>query len=258
MPSPFPGMDPYLEDPTNWADFHHTFITYWREAIAAVLPRHYQAKINEQLSLVELPAADRRAAPDLTVSRPATMPDRRPGAPVGAATLEPVTLEVEVLEQPVEAYIEIIRRPDRTVVTVLELLSPANKNNPGRGTYLAKRNALIQQDVHLVEVDLLRGGQRVPIRGDLPAGDYYAYISRGDRRPACDVYSWTIRQPLPTLPVPLKAPDPNVHVSLANVFATAYERGGYADDIDYTGAVSAPIRPEDRAWAAEQVRATRG
>ena len=68
---------------------------------------------------------------------------------------------------------------------------------------LAKRNALLHQDVHLVELDLLRGGQRLPLRDPLPPGDYCTLVSRGDRRPGCAVCAWPLAHPLPTIPVPL-------------------------------------------------------
>ncbi|MBW3540170.1 MAG: DUF4058 family protein [Planctomycetes bacterium] len=120
------------------------------------------------------------------------------------------------------------------MVTVLELLSPSNKNGPDRSVYLAKRNSLLRQDVHLFELDLLFGGKRLPLSGDLPSGDYYALVSRSDRRPQCEVYAWSVRQPLPKLPIPLRASDPDVIVDLAAIFATAYERGRYARSIDYS------------------------
>src|SRR5581483_402078 len=151
----------------------------------------------------------------------------------GVATLESVTIPLVIVEEPREAYIEILHRPERQLVAVLELLSPSNKTEPGRSVYLTKRNALLYQNVHLVELDLLLGGHRLPFRKALPLGDYYALVARGDRRPDCDVYAWTIRQALPTIPIPLRAPDPDVLLDLATVFSTAYERGRYRRSIHY-------------------------
>src|SRR5205085_8771496 len=128
----------------------------------------------------------------------------------GALALEPVTIPLMILDETREVFIEILHRPDRSLVSVLELLSPSNKIDPGRGDYLAKRNAILRQPVHLVELDLLVGGRRLPMDRPLPAGDYYVLVARGDRRPDCDVYAWTVRQPLPTFRVPLLAPDPDI------------------------------------------------
>src|SRR6202008_2923837 len=122
-------------------------------------------------------------------------------------------------------YIEILYQPDRSLVAVLELLSPANKEYPGRTEYLAKRMAFLNQNVHLVELDLLRGGRRLPMQGPLPPGDSYYFVSRGEQRPDCQVYAWNLRQALPRLPVPLRAPDADIFIELGAVFATAYDRG---------------------------------
>jgi len=146
------------------------------------------------------------------------------------------------------AYIEILHQPDRSLVTALKLLSPANKEQPGRTEYLAKRRALLCQKVHLVELDLLRGGQRVPLQCPLPPADYYYLLARAEQRPDCQVYSWTVRHPLPRLPVPLREPDPDLPIDLAAVFTTAYERGRFQRRLNYRGPVPATLRPADQHW----------
>jgi hypothetical protein len=153
MTNPFPGFNPYLELPAYWPDFHATFINYWREAIADELPDGYEASIGERVYLIEYePEARKLVSPDVTVSstRESWVPSTSP-----KDTLLPVTVPLAVLDGPRETYIEILHRPDQTVVTTLELLSPL----PGRTEYLAKRAALHCQPVHLVELDLLRTGR---------------------------------------------------------------------------------------------------
>ena len=258
MPNPFPGVDPYLEDPAFWPDFHSTFIVCWRDALRGVLPPNYEARIGERVYLVE-PPASRRVGPDLSVSRSAaggTVPTLS-GSTSTSAVLEPVTVPLGALEEVRESYIEILHRPDRTLVAVLEVLSPANKEEPGRGDYLAKRNAALRQNVHLVELDFLIGGQRLPMGAPLPAGHYYALVSRADRRPNCDVYAWTVRQPLPPIPIPLRAPDPDALTDLAAVFGTAYARGFYDESINYTAPTAAPFSAQDRAWIRDVAEARR-
>ena len=255
MPSPFPGMDPYLENPAFWPDFHSTFINYWREAIADALPASYTALIGERVYLVEQPPVERKLVhADISVTRPDAPGPTAPATQGAVATLEPVTLPLPTLEEVCETYIQILHRPDRELVAVLELLSPANKEEPGRGAYLAKRSGLWRQQVHLAELDLLLGGQHPPLGQALPPGDYYYLLARAGRRD-CQAYAWTMRQPLPTLPVPLKAPDPDVFVDLGAVFATAYQRGRYGRALDYAAAPAAPLRPEQRAWVTTQVQA---
>jgi hypothetical protein len=260
MASPFPGMDPYLEDPAHWPDFHATFINYCRETLSGLLPAHYTARIGERVYLVEGPPLTKQMiSPDVALERQPS--PAAPSAPVPAtataAVRAPVTLPLVVLEEPRETYVEVLHRPDRSLVAVLELLSPANKEEPGRGTYLAKRNGLLRQNVHLVELDLLLGGRRLPLRVPLPPADYYAFVARGDRRPDCDVYHWMLPEPLPLLPIPLRTPDPDVFLDVGSVFATAYERGGYAREIDYALPPPVPLATERQQWVVECLRAAR-
>jgi hypothetical protein len=152
-----------------------------------------------------------------------------------------------------EAYIDITHRPEHSLVAVLELLSPANKEQPGRTEYLAKRRALLVQEVHLVELDLLLGGRRLPMQAPLPEADYYYLLSRAGQRPDCKVYAWRLRQSLPTLPVPLRHPDPDVFIDLGKVFATAYERGKYGRKVDYHAEPPRQLSVEDRAWVRERL-----
>jgi hypothetical protein len=137
---------------------------------------------------------------------------------------------------------------------VLELLSPANKEEPGRTLYLAKRNALLHHPVHLVELDLLLKGQRLPLEEGLPPGDYYALVSRGNQRPKCQVYHWTLHQPLPAIPIPLLPPDPDLWIDLGAVFRTTYERGRYSRSVDYTAAPPISLDNARLAWVTERAR----
>src|SRR5580704_9755101 len=190
MPSPFPGMDPYLEDPAYWSDFHASFLLYLRDTINEGLPANYEARIDEKVNLVEtVPDRIKLLEPDLALSQD------RPSLPgviaaTATATLEPVTIpHLFIEEEQHERWIEILHRPERSLVSVLELLSPANKEEPGLHRYGDKRLALLHQEVHLVEVDLLLSGRRLPLRRPLPPADYYVLISRGDQRPNCQVYA---------------------------------------------------------------------
>jgi hypothetical protein len=183
MPSPFPGMDPYLESPTHWSDFHPTFIQAWREAIADRLPANYFARVGEDVVLIapETPIRQSRE-PDVLISRDPLRAGRTATATIDGMRLAPTTLtNIERLDPHAEAFIEIVRLPDQEVVAVLELLSPTNKSGDGRGFYLEKRKQLLHQKIHVVELDLIRAGRRLPLDMPLPAGDYYAFVSRAER-----------------------------------------------------------------------------
>jgi len=131
---------------------------------------------------------------------------------------------------------------------VIEILSPTNKSGLGRGQYLQKRRELLDQPVHLVEVDLLLGGKRLPMGGRLPAGDYYAFVSRAEKRESSDVYAWSIRRPLPAIPIPLSPPDPDLSLDLAAVVNQAYDQGRYHRLIHYTDPLDLPLTAEAQNW----------
>jgi hypothetical protein len=204
MASPFPGMDPYLEDPAFWRDFHHRFIDELCVAIADGLPDAYEARLDERVSLMHMPdELIDEIYPEVAVTRKRKA-GRFGSKNGGTLLLEPVTVKIQYLDKYRQGYIEIRKRPNRKLIAVLELLSPTNKHGGGYEEYCAKRYAILQQKVHLVELDFLLAGKHPPFMAPLPDGDYFAFVSRANKRPNCDVYAWELRQPLPTIPIPLK------------------------------------------------------
>lgn len=260
MPSPFPGMDPYIEARDRWPDFHHSFIHECRAAINAQLPDNYVATINERVQTIALEDGGKRASlPDVSVNldlgRPPARGEGGGGGGGGVATLEPLTLpqSVQWLDEPTEGYIEIFHLPNHTLVTGIEVLSPSNKVNPGRATYLAKRLDLLHHGVNLVEVDLLRGGRRIPLLAPLPPGDYFAFVTRWGSFDKCDVYAWSVRRALPTIAIPLKAGDADVRLDLAAAFTATYDVGRYGRVLQYDKPADLALDEADAAWAASTV-----
>ena len=255
-------MDPYLEDPTVWMDFHESFITYCRDALLARLPERYDARIEERVSLVELPDDEiRRVRSDVGITDTGT-PEKAAALPRREVTtavlpVQPVTVPLLIYDELYESKVHILDRRNRRLVTVLELLSPSNKYSEGFEQYLTKRNSLMRTRVHLVEIDLLIEGQRLPHDGSLPRGDYYMYVSRGDRRPDCEVFSWSVRDPIPPVTVPLRAPDADLILDVQELFQTAYERGRYRRSLRYSERLGLPLKPDDLQWAAEVGQAVR-
>jgi hypothetical protein len=251
MPSPFPGMDPYLEYP-YWEDFHATFIPFWRRVIEDVLPPHYVARIDAKTNLIEVePHVKKVIGPDVAVIREERSARTFEGS-FAAVAIKPVTLTLPAYVEVRERWIEIINEPENTLVAVLELLSPSNKfPGSGRAKYLAKRSKLIRQDIHLIEVDLLLGGLRLPMAEPMPDGDYFAVISRAEMRPKSDVYAWQLRDKLPSIPIPLLKGDSDVSCDMGTAFAAAYELGGYANRLKYAmPLLDVPIPESDRQWVA--------
>lgn len=251
MASPFPGMDPYLEDPAFWGDFHATFIGCWREAIGAALPDNYDARLDETINLVEMSPEDIKTIyPDIAVDRERRRSKRGSSKSTGTLLLEPVRIPNEFVEQVRRRWIEIRHRPENKLVAILEMLSPFNKRGEGFDEYRAKRKTILRQRVHLVELDLLIGGKRVQLVKPLPKADYYALISRADNRPNCEVYHWDLRDTLPTIPIPLRAPDPDILIDFAGVFRETYQRGRYARVLHYSKPPDAPLKRKDSQWAS--------
>ena len=261
MPGPFPGMDPYIEAQNRWPDFHHGLITHCQAALNSRLPDDYVATINERVQTIELADPEPRVAlPDVSVVRDSTSPrGTSPSGSGGAAvaTLEPTTLpqSVQWLDEPTQGYIEIFHLPDYRLVTGIKVLSPSNKVNPGRVAYLAKRRDLLHHGVNLVEIDLLLAGERLDLLAPLPAGDYYAFVTRWGSHDRCAVYAWSVRRPLPTILVPLRPPDADVPLDLAAVCATTYQLGRYARLLRYGQPIDLPLSSADAAWAAGQGKA---
>jgi hypothetical protein len=259
MNCPFPGMDPYLESQGFWPDFHATLVNYLRESVAGTLPKNYHASIGERVSLVEREEYRdlvKRVVPDVAVTRDDSAGESR-SATATLAPVEPIAIQhvLDIQEEIRETYIEISRREDQSLVTVIELLSPTNKCEPGYSQYMEKHIRLLREDVHLLELDLLLAGTRLPLQSPLPPGDCYAMLSRANNRPWCEVYAWSLRAQLPVLPIPLRAPDADITVSLADVFKTAYERGRYADVVDYTAKPQLPTDAETLKWVSAQTHA---
>ena len=263
MPSPFPGMDPYLESPKHWFDFHNRFITHCTEKLNHAMPRGYAARSDERIQLVrETDDKTSLTRPDVSVMRfgppPLRLAEDQPAeAGVGVAVLErePVIVPIDIPEQETTHYIRIVQYPSETLVAVLELLSPSNKVEPGRGEYLIHRRHILHQPVHLIELDLLTGGKRLPTLLPPPQGNYFALVARADRRPNAEVYAWSVRERLPVIRIPLSGPDPDVLIDLQEIFHETYDNGRYrVRGINYGSPLKAPLAEADRAWAEERGR----
>ncbi len=262
MPSPFPGVDPYIEAQGRWEGFHARFMAYGADALNEILPEHYVADLGEHVHLVDLAVEEpKMVIPDVLVARKnrrSVAGPRGTRTAGGTALLEPVKIPLPQIKVEVrDVWIEIRRAPKRTPITMIEVLSPTNKTGEGFAEYLKKRRAAIRQKVHLVELDLLLKGERLPMDRPLPPGDFYALVSRSEERPESNVYTWTIRDPLPSIPIPLRRPDSDVFFDLGAVFAMVYERGRYAGSIDYSVPPATVKKAADRAWAQRIAKTAR-
>jgi hypothetical protein len=255
MTNPFPGVDPFIEANDRWIGFHNAMMVYASEELNAVLPENYAAFIEERLELVDGPDASRVTIPDLSVGRDIYSDSGSAGTAVlTEPSLAPSVLTLPDYDPVSEAYIDIRRLPDQELVTSIELLSPTNKDpHGGSSKYRAKRADTISQNVNLVEIDLLLAGRRPEVIGKMPAGHFFAYISRASQRPRCDVYGWSLRDALRVIPIPLRSPDPDVTLDLALAFSMPYERNRYRKTLRYDKALTESFAESDRSWIASRI-----
>lgn len=258
MPSPFPGMDPYLEQPTLWAEFHTLFLTTLFETLVPLLVPRYRVRLESRVLLESFDSdQSSQALPDLSVAL-GDLSKSPASPPAGAARAVPVLVPISVDEPDQQRYLEIYDRTGQQLVTVVEMLSASNKRpGPDREDYLAKRRSLLACAVHVVEIDLLRAGGRMPTAKPLPAADYYVLVLRADGRRMAEVYPIQIDESVPAVPVPLAGDDPDLVIDLQAVFTRTYDRARYDLTLDYH-AEPAPRLSEARiAWADQVLRSHR-
>lgn len=260
MPSPFPGMDPFIES-QDWEDFHTRWMTELANVLVSCVRPRYEVRVERRLYVAR--STDEPAQiiiPDVAVLKETSDPwstgsfESSNGGTATLTAIEPVLCKLPQREEKRETYLTIRRAETKEVITVVEALSPDNKRrgHKGRRKYLRKRNTVLDSRAHLVELDLLRGGARLPMEDSLPAADYYALVCR-NRNTAAEVYAWTLRHRLPTIPVPLAAGDADVTLDLQSAFTTVYDRAGYDYTLDYRAALEPPPNEADAAWARELI-----
>jgi hypothetical protein len=240
-------MNPYLEREGVWHDFHERFIPRAAEALTPQVRPGYIVQLDENIYVHELPADERRliGRPDIGLARDPFNPSST--AAGAAAIAAPAYGKIPAIAVDTDrlSFIEIRDRDSRQLVTVIELLSPANKGSD-RQQYLRKRNEYLMAGVALVEIDLLRGGNRLPIEG-LGACDYYLLVARPEESPRVGLWPLTLRSPLATLPVPLRPPTPDARLELQTILHQVYDAAGYEDYI-YREPPSPTLGGEDQRW----------
>jgi Protein of unknown function (DUF4058) len=237
MRSPFPGMNPYLEQPTFWSSFHTRLMVAIADTIAPQLrpnyyieveTRTYQDQEEPEEILVGIPDAAVLAAKStaqiepLRVELGATLTQKRPQS---IRLPQPITIK--------ERYLEVREVGVNTVITVIEVLSPKNKQKgKGRTAYENKRKRILGSLSNLVEIDLLRAGIPMTMLGQVQPSDYRLIVSRSSQRPQADLYDFNLREPIPSAPLPLRPEDEEPLVELQAIVQGVCDRAGYNERID--------------------------
>jgi len=247
-------MDPYLEGPELWSGVHGALCFGLARRLQGALAPRYVVRAETRVYVqTEGESGTGRRTPDVWVAR-----SDDGGAPAPTEAAEPAEPLVVTLPMPAttqERFV-VIRRPrERRVVTTIELLSPTNKSPRGRGreVYLAKREETLASRTHLVEVDLLREGERPPIEGAVGSA-YYVLVSRADERPQARLHPVSLRTRLPRVSVPLEAAE-EVELDLQAVLDEVYDAYRYELDLDYSAPPTPPLGSDDWAWAQELLHA---
>lgn len=226
MPSPFPGMDPYLEGEL-WSNFHTQFaVEIARQLNPRLTPRY--VAVTEKYQNVVGPEE------------------------IAIAEADVMTPDVSVHH----VWIKILDVRNRTLVTAVEFLSPTNKKGKGRTLYLRKRRRILLSTTHLLEIDLQRRGKRVPMADPLPSASYFLLLSRAGKRPETEVWPIELDQSLPRVPVPLLPGDDDVELDLQEAFRATYDLGNMGILVDYCRPPDVPLTPDWETWADGLLRST--
>lgn len=253
MRSPFPGMDPFIEALGRWEDFHNKLMGDMERYLSRALPDRYVVRLGERSYIDD---GNYLCKPDIGIktaqaAQAATSP---------ASVLEESALDMEgrVEEEVRELYLEIYELdPQLRLVTGIEVLSPINKRPGSVGWYQyeRKRRAFFEGHANLVEIDLIRSGQRHPMAEPWPSSPYVLLVLRKERAPRCKVWPAHYREKLPTLPIPLAPPDADASLDLQALLDDIYDRSRYGQNTDYTRPIRPPLSDEDMTWLKGQLRA---
>lgn len=252
MPTPFPGMDPYLERSSIWPDVHLGLIRAMQVALTRALAPRYLVTVEERLYLAAFEPDAFLGRPDVAVvvGDPISAPPLVAGS---SGVIEPMVVDVPLVDEVRERYLEVRDTGTGQVITVIELLSPSNKlAGDGREQYLRKREAVLGSQTHLVEIDLLRAGEPMPIYHG-KAADYRVLVSPAQQRPHAYLYALRVRDPLPAIPIPLRGSDDAQVLDLGELLGRTYDEARYDLRIDYHQRAQPPLAPDVAEWAAARI-----
>lgn len=251
MPSPFPGMDPYIEGDL-WGPFHSLFASQivW-QLVPKISPRYLALPEKRYIVIESDEENESSRVPDVEVRRSEVKGERVPQEEVLAAPLVMAT----VMSDP-EPYfwVEIREAKKKKLVTAIEILSPANKKGKARQEYLEKRTQYLHSSAHLIEIDLIRQGKRLPMRKSLPPVPFFVFLSRAGRRPLTEVWPIDWDAVLPPIPVPLLKGDADVTLDLQEAFNKVYDATKLDLNINYKSPPNVPLPEDKRAWAEALLR----
>jgi hypothetical protein len=256
MPSPFPGMDPYLEDPFFWHQVHSRLIVALSNDLGRKLRPKYYAAIETRTYLEDGADSILVGIPDAIVFSQSAANLAQNIATLAVPTSQPQKVRLLEPLEVKERYLEIRKVGSHEVIAAIEILSPKNKVGEGRKVYLKKRQTILESASHFIEIDLLRLGQPMPLAGMPSRSDYRILVSPSDSRPEADLYSFSLRDRIPVFQMPLREEDAALPVDLGMLLAMVYEEGCFDLQIDYHQPIPEPsLAIQDAAWVEQLLQA---
>jgi hypothetical protein len=256
IPSPFPGMDPYLEGRRIWPDVHVSLIIAVRDYLIPRLEPAYYVAVQERLSIALAEGGEKIIEPDGAVIADREPPPSRGGLAVATVVATAAqTVTVPFYETVRETYLEIRDAEENELITSIEILSPGNKRpGPGRREYEANRRSVFEARASLVEIDLLRAGKPMAMQ-PCPPSDYRILVLSGWEYPRAQLFAFHLPQPIPDVPVPLREGEAPVPLPLGQLLNEVYDRARYARRVRYGEPPPEPaLTPETTAWLEARLR----
>lgn len=256
MTSIFPGMNPYLEHPDLFPGLHHLLISEIARFLSPQLRPKYRVAVEVRTYETIDDSSLLVGIPDVIVkSRQNVSETKNTNVAVAAPAPKSVTVTVPVPINIKEGYLEVKEVGTEKLITTIEILYPTNKRSgKGREAYQQKRQQVLGSRSNLVEIDLLRKGEPMPMFGDNIESDYRILVCRGNRRPQADLYAFNIQDIIPVFSLPLRVGDSEPVIDLKALLNQVYEIYDYDLVIDYSQEPVPALAKADAAWADELLR----
>ncbi len=250
MSNPFPGMNPYLESPEFWSGIHGRIIVFLADVLSPQLRPKYFVAIEERV--YETTPDDRVLVgiPDVVVQQSQTATNSQTeNIATATPSIQPATVTLPIPQTVKERYLEVRKVGKKEVVAVIEVLSPKNKRTgEGRNAYEIKRNRVLTSSTHLIEIDLLRGGEPMAMLDNDIQSDYRILVSRSNKRPLADLYAFNLKETIPTFALPLREGDEEPIADLQELINGIYDRASYDLVIDYSQEPIPGLSEQDKVW----------
>lgn len=249
MPSPFLGMNPYLENSALWSEVHSLLIAAIANSLNPVLRPRYRVAIEQRVYQSSATDSILVGIPDVAVQASQKTTTETGNIAVAAPPATSTTVTIPMPETIRESYLEVRDVATREVVTVIEVLSPKNKRSgEGRKAYDKKRSRVLGSSTHLVEIDLLRDGKPILILQNNIFSNYRILVSRSEYRPKADLYAFNLQNSIPAFSLPLREGDSEPIIDLQTLINELYDRASYDLIIDYRQEPVPALSEENAVW----------